>query len=518
MRFNAHIRSLLAVTRQPRFQYILRTILPVAAITIVGLLLRLYALNRQSLWFDEGVTVWKVAQPYSRLWGLNSIDTVPPLYYWLLKMWVGLWGLNDTSIRLFSALLGTATIPVVYSLGKTFFNVRTGLIASVLMTTATYHIQYSQEARSYALVTLVFALCWRFLSGSLKNGQCWLGYSMCGVLLLYSHGISLFYLAALNVYFFLDPDNLKSRQLRNWLVSNLAIGASFLPWFWTYLAQISSFQNQTHLPQPTLSGVVGTLILLGSLPPSTTGLLPVLLQGTPLFVPLIQTLWMTSFLFLLLAPLLLFSRNRDLAVYRIYVLFVLPLGLIVVYSLFWQSIYVDRLMLVSLVPLIVILSSTIDLPARRVRPLASSVLAVYVLCISFSVYAYYQSQWKEDYRGATAYLIPNLHQGDALIFVASLGEILFDWYSEGQGSCETKTGMPEGIFDRSEPNPGLTVKQKEDLRRLPEVVRNHKRIWLFKNRTYTHDPLEMTEAWLAQSINKVQTINFHGVQLVLFQH
>jgi hypothetical protein len=341
---------------------------------------------------------------------------------------------------------------------------------------------------------------------------------MCGVLLLYSHGVSFLYLAALNLCFLLDSDNWKSRQLRSWLVSNLVIGASFLPWFWIYLAQISTFGNQTHLAQPTLSGVISTLILLGSLPPSTAGLLPVLLQSSPRTVPLLQTLWMMSFLFLFLAPLLSFTRSRNLAVYRIYVLFVLPLGLVVVYSFVWQSIYVDRLMLVSLVPLVVVLGSTIDLVSNLVRPLASSILAVYIVCGSFSVYAYYQSQWKEDYRRATAYLLPNLHQEDALIFVASLGEVLFDWYSKGQGSHVMKTGMPEGIFDRSEPNPGLTVKQKEDLRRLPEIVRNHKRIWLFKNRTYTHDPQELTEAWLAQSLNKVQTMNFNGVQLVLFQH
>ena len=48
--------------------------------------------SQQSMWFDEAYSVWLAKQPISELIRLASIDTHPPLYYLILKLWASVWG------------------------------------------------------------------------------------------------------------------------------------------------------------------------------------------------------------------------------------------------------------------------------------------------------------------------------------------------------------------------------------------------------------------------------------------
>jgi uncharacterized membrane protein len=86
----------------------------------------------------------------------TAIDIHPPLYYALLQIWVALVGKSDVAIRLLSALIGTATIPVLYALARRLFDeTRVAIFAAGVIALAPFHIYYSQEARMYGLVTLL---------------------------------------------------------------------------------------------------------------------------------------------------------------------------------------------------------------------------------------------------------------------------------------------------------------------------------------------------------------------------
>src|SRR5262245_1028614 len=122
--------------------------------TTVALILRLHGLERLSFWFDEACTAWRIHQPFAQILFHNQVDSVPFLYYYLLKCWAWISSDTDFSLRLFSALLGTAAIPVVFLLGNSLFDPPTGLLASVLLSLSSYHLQYSHEARCYAFVTV----------------------------------------------------------------------------------------------------------------------------------------------------------------------------------------------------------------------------------------------------------------------------------------------------------------------------------------------------------------------------
>ena len=130
--------------------------LPLAAIVLLGALLRFATLAVQSLWFDEAAT-WELTQlPFvEMLRALPSRESNPPLFYVL--EWVATRALGDgeVGLRALSALAGTALIAVAGLVGQRIAGARAGVATAALVAVNPLLVWFSQEARSYALVTLL---------------------------------------------------------------------------------------------------------------------------------------------------------------------------------------------------------------------------------------------------------------------------------------------------------------------------------------------------------------------------
>jgi uncharacterized membrane protein len=91
-----------------------RDVILVAAISAAAAVPRLLFLGKESLWLDEGATVY-----FSQhCWTFVRPDM--PLYYFLLHFWL-FFGKSEFMLRLPSAVLSVATVPALYSLGKRLF-------------------------------------------------------------------------------------------------------------------------------------------------------------------------------------------------------------------------------------------------------------------------------------------------------------------------------------------------------------------------------------------------------------
>ena len=89
------------------------------ALTLIGLLLRVYGLNDESLWLDEAISADVGMLPINELFDfVKSRDVHPPLYYILLHYWILLFGNSEVALRLPSVLFSTASIPLFYFFGK----------------------------------------------------------------------------------------------------------------------------------------------------------------------------------------------------------------------------------------------------------------------------------------------------------------------------------------------------------------------------------------------------------------
>jgi mannosyltransferase len=136
-----------------------RQLLTLAIITAFAGALRFAFLAQQSFWFDEAVTVHLVGKSFfGMLDALPSTESTPPLYYMFAWFWSTIFGTGEVGLRALSAALGTATVPVAYVLGRIYASHRAGVFAALLVACSPLLIWYSQEARSYALLTFLTSL------------------------------------------------------------------------------------------------------------------------------------------------------------------------------------------------------------------------------------------------------------------------------------------------------------------------------------------------------------------------
>jgi 4-amino-4-deoxy-L-arabinose transferase-like glycosyltransferase len=134
-------------------------------IVAVAAALRFATLGVQSLDFDEAYTVQIVGGSLGHVFRQIPVtESTPPLYYLLQWAWAQVFGLGAVGLRTLSALLGTLVVPVGFAAGRRLGGVRGGLGAALLVAVNPLMVWYSQEARSYALLSLLCALSfWAFL-------------------------------------------------------------------------------------------------------------------------------------------------------------------------------------------------------------------------------------------------------------------------------------------------------------------------------------------------------------------
>ena len=232
-----------------------RPAVQLAALTALALAVRLYHLGGLPLWLDETFTVRHATVGVGQLWreGFNH----PPLYFWLHQI-VLPWAPSPAVMRAPSLVFGTLAIPAMYALAREFVAHRTALIAAALLALSSIHVEYSQEARPYALfylVTLIVLwasaryarLCadvtrsqtpfWQSANGALAL------YALAATLLLYTHNMSVFVLAALGLVmlFWTFADWPRSRQMFvRWIAATAVCFIAAGPWL-IQLARMSVY-------------------------------------------------------------------------------------------------------------------------------------------------------------------------------------------------------------------------------------------------------------------------------------
>ncbi|MEW5959435.1 MAG: glycosyltransferase family 39 protein [Chloroflexota bacterium] len=130
----------------------------VILILVLAAALRFYRLAGQSLWADEGNSVALARRSFAEIAQRTAFDIHPPLYYWLLKIWITVFGDSEIGLRSLSALLGVGVVYLIGVLGTRLFSPHLGLIAALLAALSPFQIYYSQEARMYMLLTFLSCL------------------------------------------------------------------------------------------------------------------------------------------------------------------------------------------------------------------------------------------------------------------------------------------------------------------------------------------------------------------------
>jgi uncharacterized membrane protein len=174
-----------------------------AGLGLVALALRTYRVDSQSIWYDE-VFALKVSHlPWGEMNTVLVRDLVhPPLHYYALHCWFLAFGFGPLQGRMLSVLCGTLAVGMIYILAQYLFDRRTALLSALLLTISQLAIMCSQEARSYALLLLIFLGCTYLFLRALreKRPTLWAGFLALVSLAMYTHYYAFFALGALLLF------------------------------------------------------------------------------------------------------------------------------------------------------------------------------------------------------------------------------------------------------------------------------------------------------------------------------
>lgn len=136
-------------------------VLVTALFTLVGIVLRF--LPRRALWLDEALSANIASLPLSEIPAALEHDGHPPLYYFLLHLWMTI-GSSDWWLRALSGFTSLLGLPLAYLAGRRLGARsaadglgarRTGYIAIALWAVLPFAVRYATETRMYALVSVL---------------------------------------------------------------------------------------------------------------------------------------------------------------------------------------------------------------------------------------------------------------------------------------------------------------------------------------------------------------------------
>ncbi len=169
----------------------------VAGLTLIGFAVRTF--THRGLWLDETTSVFQAKKPLvDMVQFIGETDNHPPLHHIVLWADIRLVGDSEFALRLPMMLMGAALIPMVYLIGREFFDRRIGLYAAAFATVAPVAVWYGQEARMYSQFMLLAAISTYGLARILKSGQrrYWVIFTLANVALVYTQYFGVLHVVA----------------------------------------------------------------------------------------------------------------------------------------------------------------------------------------------------------------------------------------------------------------------------------------------------------------------------------
>ena len=183
-------------------------------VLLLAFYLRIDDLGDWPVRMDEAFSVWAAQMDFLKGTEFIASDVHPPIYFWLLHLWLRLTGSSEFSIRMLSVLPSLIAVPVVYIITLRLSSRRlAALLAMLLVTTSPYLIYWSQDARMYPLATMFASLA---IYAHLRNRTILLAFAGIGTAL--THYFGAIVVGILVLHEILSPRH-KGAKRRHWYVA-----------------------------------------------------------------------------------------------------------------------------------------------------------------------------------------------------------------------------------------------------------------------------------------------------------
>ena len=488
-------------------------------IIFIGILLRIYNLGKYNFWRDEvfsvlvakGIAPWDMAS-YSYL-----IDS--PLFCLFLRLWLKL-GDSEFILRLFPFIFGVLSIPAIYLVAKELFDKKVGLISAFILTISPFHIYYSQELRTYSLVTFLVLIAIYCLIKSLKENRIfsWVGFVIFTTLTIYSHNMALLLLIAINFYIFYFYKKYKV-IFRRWLTSQFFILLFYLPWVEVILKQIAHIKAANFynwLPKDYLFNIIQTFLIfnLGYNANTIINLLAILLI-LPLFI------------------FVIYDKIYKEEIYMLLWWLFIPLIIVIMFSIMIFPAYIIRTTIYLSAVYYIIVSY--GLSKLKPNKIYLYFLLFFIILTAISLKNYYQNIFpspefpysvgfhpRMEFKLASNYINQNYQNGNIVVdtggfFGVTYLPFLYYCASRLEGKIFVVTSQDYASLINSKVDEKIKVKYTD----LNEIQKkNYKRLWLISS-SFGNDQKNPFSKNIIEYLNRnytmMDTKDFVGIKIRFYQ-
>lgn len=234
-----------------------RYLVYLAGLLVLAFGLRLFRLDNQSIWWDEGISLHLATSTMGEIIRdrLNNIH--PPLYFFILKGWLSLVGVSPFTGRYLSVLASLAQVAVVFAAvrywSREMVDRRRALpwLAAALLLIAPVFVIYGQEIRVYAFLPLAYLAMLlpaeRLLSSRTLTTRPLILLAAAEWTGLHLHYIALFAVAYISLWGVVVLARRRDTvSLRRWIVCQLFVALASLPWLVAVLGNWAAVQIEAN--------------------------------------------------------------------------------------------------------------------------------------------------------------------------------------------------------------------------------------------------------------------------------
>lgn len=412
--------------------------------------------------------------------GQSMVQLNGPLYFFLLRGWIGLVGSSEFALRFLSLCFGVLIVPLVYVLGCRLFDRAVGMWAALLAACSPYLLWYGQEVKMYTLLPLLVLLALYGLRRAVDEGGRWWALQVVATTVaFYTHIWSALLLPVEAFLLLLWWPRWRGR-LGGALLSMALLTLPYLPLL-RWEAGLVFVRRETGFPHYSLGGMALTLL-------NGWGL-GITAQGWDRWLQLVAAG---------LAALGLGAafdggawRERLRAVSLLLGWVGIPvLGIWFVSR--WQPLFTDRYLIWAAPAFYLAMGAGLAFLWRRARWLALPVLAVLLTVWGYNLWHQAAQPVKPDLRGAARLVEASYREGDLLIFQIPHGRYTFDYYF---GLSDY--AWAEGLYTNHRNADGEYLTSEEVVAaRMAELTAGHERVWFIASEVAMWDERNLVQGWL----------------------
>jgi hypothetical protein len=452
------------------------------AVLLLAFGLRVAALEKKAVWWDEAWSVWTAQQSWAETTKAAARDVHPPLFQWILHGWVRVAGISELAVRMLSVFAGLLTTAVVYPLARRMGGSRrAALLAMFLTALSAFHIRWSQETRMYALAAFWAALaCYVYMRADETSWRWWVLLLAAGIGLPLTHYLGSVVLLILNLHWLLTGRSRTRIFHRRWVTCMAVIALAVGAWGVYAYGQMRSGGGTAGFSPGLIFRLSATLLAVG------------------------QSVNLTHYTGLMLAVTLIFlgglalvlRRNRSGGLLIGLAAFVPPL-VVYILSYRWASFYApkpeERYFVIFIPILYVGLGLALDQIGQMQR-LAGRVIAAGLILL----YGYFclegldNRYFRDDYRSLMAALRLLVQPGEPVFFISGDRYPLV-YYNLERVSGGRMPFMPVGV-------PSLGGDSDAQMQR---TIGETPRFWLIEIEASLGDPKGERRAWIDQRYERI---------------